>query len=171
MRRLRAVTYARVSSEKEMQAAAFENQILWYEKIKDRMSDQYEFVGHYQDKGITGTAAKKRPGFMKMIDDAKKGMFDIIITREVSRFARNFIESVSYTRELAGYGVEVYFINDNIHSLRPDDQFKLNLMSMMAFRILRRNICPAFWERCITGPVKNMRPERRRRRERMRKAC
>ena len=71
MKRLRAVTYARVSSEKEMQAAAFENQILWYEKIKDRMSDRYEFVGHYQDKGITGTAAKKRPGFMKMIDEQK----------------------------------------------------------------------------------------------------
>ena len=146
MRRLRAVTYARVSSEKEMQAAAFENQILWYEKIKDRMSDQYEFVGHYQDKGITGTAAKKRPGFMKMIDDAKKGMFDIIITREVSRFARNFIESVSYTRELAGYGVEVYFINENIHSLRPDDQFKMNLMSMMAEEECRRDS-----ERCKAG--------------------
>lgn len=123
----RAVVYARVSSEKEMQVNAFENQLLWYDEMENRLSDRYDFVGRYMDKGITGTAAKKRKGFMSMIDDAKKGKFDIIITREVSRFARNFIESISYTRELAKLGIEVYFVSDNIHSLRSEDQFKLNL--------------------------------------------
>lgn len=141
-----AVTYARVSSEKEMQLAAFENQKRWYDEIAERMSDQYDFVGQYEDKGITGTAAKKRPGFMKMIDDARKKKFDIIITREVSRFARNFIESVSYTRELESIGIEVYFVNDNIHSMRSEDKFKLNLMSMMAEEESRRDS-----ERCKAG--------------------
>lgn len=145
-KRLRAVTYARVSSEKEMQINAFENQLLWYEEIKERMSDIYDFVDQYTDKGITGTAAKKRKGFMSMIEDAKNGKFDIIITREVSRFARNFIESISYTRELEKYGVEVYFVNDNIHSFNPEDQFKLNIMSLMAEEESRKDS-----ERCKAG--------------------
>ena len=145
-KKLRAVIYARVSSEKEMQVNAFENQLLWYNEIEGRLGDKYVFVDRYMDKGITGTAAKKRKGFMSMIDDARQGKFDIIITREVSRFARNFVESVSYVRELAKLGIEVYFINDNIYSMRPDDQFKLNLMSMMAEEESRRDS-----ERCKAG--------------------
>lgn len=144
--KLRAVVYARVSSEKEMQVNAFENQLLWYDEIENRLGDRYDFVARYMDKGITGTAAKKRKGFMTMIDDARKGKFDIIITREVSRFARNFIESISYTRELAKLGIEVYFVSDNIHSLRSEDQFKLNLMSMIAEEESRRDS-----ERCKAG--------------------
>ena len=128
----RAVTYARVSSEKEMQLSAFENQLHWYDEIENRYSEEYTFIDRYMDKGITGTSAKKRPGFMKMIEDAKKGKFDVIFTREVARFARNFVESVSYTRELEKYGVEVRFINDNISSFNSQDSFKLGLMSLMA---------------------------------------
>lgn len=80
----------------------------------------WELVGTYVDQGITGTAAKKRPQFMKMIEDAKRRRFDMIITREVSRFARNTVDTLQYTRMLKEKGVEVYFINDNIWTGRPD---------------------------------------------------
>ena len=135
----RAVIYARVSSEKEMQLSAFENQLQWYDEMEIQMQDSYEFVGRYTDKGVTGTAAKKRPDFMRMIEDAKAGKFDIILTREVSRFARNTVESLIYTRELEKYNVEVFFINDGIHSMKPEDAIKLQLMSMMAEEESRRD--------------------------------
>ncbi len=135
----RAVIYARVSSEKEMQLSAFENQLQWYDDIEMKMGEEYQFVGRYTDKGVTGTAAKKRPDFMRMIEDAKTGKFDIILTREVSRFARNTVESLTYTRELAKYNVEVFFINDGIHSMKPEDAMKLQLMSMIAEEESRRD--------------------------------
>lgn len=133
MDKKRAVIYARVSSEKEMQLNAFENQLKWYDDLEEQLKNEYTFLEkRYVDKGITGTAAKKRPAFMQMIADSKKGVFDIIITREVARFARNTVESLTYTRELAARGIEVYFRNDNIHSMNPEDNLKLQLMSMIA---------------------------------------
>ena len=105
--------YARVSTEHEAQLSALENQMDWYKPILSARPD-WMLTKQYVDEGITGTSAEKRPRFMEMIRDAKAQKFDMIITREVSRFARNTVDTLQYTRLLRDYGVEVFFINDNI---------------------------------------------------------
>ena len=102
----RVVIYARVSTEHEAQISALENQLDWYKPIL-AARPEWELVGQYIDEGITGTSAEKRPQFMKMIRDAKQKKFDMIITREVSRFARNTVDTLQYTRDLKAKGVEV----------------------------------------------------------------
>lgn len=129
--KVRVCFYGRVSTQHEAQMNALENQMQWYESI---LSDHpnWEKINVYVDRGITGTQAKKRQGFMKMIEDASEGMFDLICTREVSRFARNTIDSLNYTRELRKMGVEVFFYNDNIWSCENDGELRLTIMSAMS---------------------------------------
>ena len=86
----------------------------------------------YIDEGITGTQAKKRPAFMQMIDDAKLGEFDLIVTREVCRFARNTVDTLVTTRALKNYGVEVYFVEDNIWTMDGDGELRLTIMATLA---------------------------------------
>lgn len=86
----------------------------------------------YIDEGITGTQAKKRPAFMQMIEDAKQGDFDLIVTREVCRFARNTVDTLVMTRELKNYGVEVYFVEDNIWTMDGDGELRLTIMATLA---------------------------------------
>lgn len=128
---VRTVYYGRVSTQHEAQVNAFDNQIDFYSDIL-RRNKNWEFVGCYYDKGVTGTNALKRPGFLKMIKEAYEGKFDLIITREVSRFARNTVDSLSYTRKLKAIGVEVYFINDNIWSFDADAELRLTIMSALS---------------------------------------
>ncbi len=135
-RPLRVKVYARVSTEHESQINALQNQLEWY---KSQIYDNWEFdpdVDMYVDEGITGTSAKKRDAFMQMISDAKQEDcdFDIIITREVSRFARNVEETFRYTRELLEQGIGVLFISDNIWSFdkSADGIVKLSIMSSLA---------------------------------------
>ena len=127
----RVAIYARVSTEHEAQLSALENQKDWYKPILDQ-HPEWEVVGMYPDEGITGTSAKKRPQFMQMIDDAVKGKFDLILTREVSRFARNTVDTLQYTRMLRSKGVEVYFINDNIRTFDGDGELRLTIMATLA---------------------------------------
>ena len=127
----RVVIYARVSTEHEAQISALENQVDWYKPILEARPD-WILVGQYIDEGITGTSAQKRPQFMKMIADAKKNKFDMIITREVSRFARNTVDTLQYTRELKARGVEVFFINDNIKTFDGDGELRLTIMATLA---------------------------------------
>ena len=127
----RVVIYARVSTEHEAQISALENQIDWYKPIL-AARPEWELVGQYIDEGITGTSAEKRPQFMKMIRDAKQKKFDMIITREVSRFARNTVDTLKYTRELKAKGVEVYFLNDNIKTFDGDGELRLTIMATLA---------------------------------------
>lgn len=132
---LRVVFYGRVSTEHEAQVHALENQLQWYRDIASRNSNWTVVapVETYLDKGITGTQAKKRPGFMQMITDAKLGKFDMAVTREVSRFGRNTLEALQYSRELKSAGVQVYFVNDNIRTIKDDDaELKLGLMASFA---------------------------------------
>ena len=112
---MRVAVYARVSTEHEAQINALENQLEWYKIESSRHSD-WEIVEVYVDQGITGTQAQKRPEFLRMMEDAQKGKFDLIITREVSRFARNTVDALSYTRELNAMGVNLFFINDGINT-------------------------------------------------------
>ena len=123
--------YARVSSEHEAQLSALSNQLDWYKPILEARPD-WTLKAQYVDEGITGTSATKRPQFMKMIQDAKAKKFNMIITREVSRFARNTVDTLQYTRLLKEYGVEVYFINDNIKTFDGDGELRLTIMATLA---------------------------------------
>lgn len=123
--------YARVSTEHEAQLSALENQKDWYKPILEQ-HPEWTVVKMYVDEGITGTSAKKRPQFMQMIDDADDREFDLILTREVSRFARNTVDTLQYTRQLKAKGVEVFFINDNIKTFDGDGELRLTIMATLA---------------------------------------
>lgn len=127
----KVAVYGRVSSEHEAQLSAFENQIVWYDKQIER-HPEWVVIEKYFDKGITGTQAKKRTNFLRMIENAKQGKFDLIITREVSRFARNTLETLEYTRMLKSLGVEVYFIEDGISTFDRDGEIRLTNMAAHA---------------------------------------
>ena len=92
----------------------------------------WTFAGGYVDEGISGTSVEGREQFLKMIEDAKRGTFDLIITKEISRFARNTLDSLRYTRELLQFGVGVYFQNDNINTFDKDAELRLTIMSSIA---------------------------------------
>lgn len=128
---VRVCFYARVSTQHEAQNNALDSQILWYESIL-REHPNWEKVNIYVDRGISATSADSRPAFVQMIEDAKLDKFDLIVTRECSRFARNTVDSLQYTRLLASYGIEVYFHNDNIWSMETDGEMRLTIMSMMS---------------------------------------
>ena len=124
--------YGRVSTEHEAQLSALENQIQYYEDILASHPD-WKLYDKYIDEGITGTSVKKRKNFIRMIEDAEKGCFDLIITREVSRFARNTVDTLQETRKLKRMGVEVYFKEDNIWTMNDEDgELKLTLMATLA---------------------------------------
>lgn len=124
--------YARVSSEHEAQLSALDNQVQYYDNII-AMHPDWILYKRYIDEGITGTSTKKRKNFLKMIEDAENGCFDLIVTREVSRFARNTVDTLQETRKLKKIGVEVYFTEDNIWTFKDDDgELKLTIMATLA---------------------------------------
>jgi len=124
--------YARVSTEHEAQLSALDNQVQYYDNLL-KLHQDWELVERYIDEGITGTSVKKRKNFMRMMDDALNHKFDLVITREVSRFARNTVDTLQQTRLLKKYGVEVYFSEDNIWTMNEDDgELKLTLMATLA---------------------------------------
>ena len=129
---MEAVIYARVSSEHEAQLSALENQIQYYDDIMSKHPD-WVLYDRYVDEGKTGTSVNKRKNFLRMLDDAKDGCFDLIITREVSRFARNTVDTLQETRNLKAVGVEVWFIEDNIWSFNDEDgELRLTIMATLA---------------------------------------
>lgn len=131
-RRRKVVFYGRVSTEHEAQLSAFEAQMQWYDSLLDKHPN-WSLVDRYTDRGITGTQAKKRPAFLKMIEDAKELQnFDLIVTREVCRFARNTVDTLEYTRRLKKIGVEVYFVEDNIWTFDSDGELRLTIMAALA---------------------------------------
>ena len=127
----RAVFYGRVSTEHEAQLSALENQMQWYDD-QLRYHPNWILVDRYIDEGITGTQAKKRPAFLQMLEDARAGKFDLIVTREVCRFARNTVDTLVTTRELKNIGVEVYFVEDNIWTMDGDGELRLTIMATLA---------------------------------------
>ena len=128
----RAAIYARVSTEHEAQISALENQVQYYDELLSR-HPELTLVERYIDEGITGTSIHKREGFLRMMQDAKDGKFDLIITREVSRFARNTVDTLQQTRILKSYGVEVWFTEDNIWTLNDEDgELRLSIMATLA---------------------------------------
>ena len=125
------VFYGRVSTEHEAQLAALENQMQWYED-QAKYHPNWTVLKSYIDRGITGTQAKKRPAFMEMINDAKYHKFDLIVTREVCRFARNTVDTLVITRQLKEIGIEVYFVEDNIWTMDNDGELRLTIMATLA---------------------------------------
>ena len=134
---LRVTYYARVSSEKDEQLNSLGNQISYYEDFI-RKNPNWTYVEGYIDEGLSAATTKKRENFHRMIDDAKAGAFDLIITKEISRFARNTLDSISFTRELLNAGVGVFFQNDNINTLDEDSELRLTIMSGIAQDELRK---------------------------------
>ena len=130
--RLRNVAYyGRASTEHEAQLSALANQMQWYDD-QTKYHSNWKVVHKYIDEGITGTQAKKRPAFMQMLADAREHKFDLIVTREVCRFARNTVDTLIVTRELKNIGIEVYFVNDNIWTMDGDGELRLSLMATLA---------------------------------------
>ena len=134
---LRVTFYARVSSDTDEQLNSLDNQIAYYENFI-KQNKAWTFVNGYVDEGLSGISTKKRKHFNEMISDAQEGKFDLIITKEISRFARNTLDSLQYTRELLNMGVGVFFQNDNINTLDEDAELRLTIMSSIAQDELRK---------------------------------
>ena len=134
---LRVTFYSRVSTDHLEQKKSLNNQVEYFTKyIKENAN--WIYVPGYIDQGISGTSDIKRDNFMKMIDDARDNKFDLIITKEISRFSRNTLDSIKYTRELLLYGVAVLFLNDNINTALTDSELRLTIMASMAQDEIRR---------------------------------
>ena len=127
----KVVGYARVSTEKDEQFSSYEAQIEYYTNLI-KSHDDWIFTGIYTDEGISGTSTKNRLGFQKMIKDALKGKFDLIITKSISRFARNTLDSLMAIRKLKEAGVEIYFEKENIWTLDSKGELLITIMSSIA---------------------------------------
>ncbi len=134
---LRVTFYARVSTDSNEQLNSLSNQVAYYEDfIKKNLA--WSYVDGYVDEGLSGISTKKRENFHRMVDDARAGKFDLIITKEISRFARNTLDSIQYTRDLLSSGVAVLFQNDGVNTLDEDGELRLSIMSSIAQDELRK---------------------------------
>lgn len=134
---LRVTFYARVSSEKDEQLNSLDNQISYYSDfIKNNKN--WTFLDGYIDEGLSGISTLKRENFHNMVSDGELGKFDLIITKEISRFARNTLDSIQFTRKLLSHGVGVFFQNDNINTFDEDSELRLTIMASIAQDELRK---------------------------------
>lgn len=131
VRKIRTAGYARVSTDTEEQATSYETQMAYYKNYIESRED-WEFVGMYSDEGISATNTKRREGFNQMIKDALDGKIDLIITKSVSRFARNTVDSLQNVRKLKEKGVEIYFEKENIWTLDSKGELLITIMSSLA---------------------------------------
>ena len=126
----RVVAYARVSTDKEAQLESLHMQVSYYSKFI-QSNPNWEYGGIYYDEGLTGTKGS-RPQFQKMIEDCKNGKINLIITKAISRFARNTVDTLTVVRELKALGVEVHFEKENISTLSGDGELMLTVLSAFA---------------------------------------
>ena len=128
---LKVTYYCRVSTDSDVQLNSLDNQLEYYENyIKSK--ENWTFVDGYIEEGITGTRADKRPSFMRMIKDAKLNKFNLIITKDVSRFARDLEDSIHYIRDLKSSGVGVFFENQALNTFDPNSELVLNMLFNIA---------------------------------------
>ncbi len=131
-KRLRVAAYCRVSTDSEDQLNSYRSQVQYYTDLISKKSEWVK-VGIYADEGITGTQVNKREDFQRLINDCMRGEIDMIITKSISRFARNTVDTLQETRKLKNLGVEVYFIEDNIWTFNDEDgELKLTIMATLA---------------------------------------
>ncbi|GHU80656.1 serine recombinase [Clostridia bacterium] len=127
----RVAAYARVSTDLEEQQSSYEAQVDYYTKLI-RANPEWVFAGVYADEGISATSTKKRDGFNRMTEDALAGKIDLILTKSVSRFARNTVDTLTNVRRLKEKGVEVYFEKENIYTLDSKGELLITIMSSLA---------------------------------------
>ena len=133
MKKRRVAGYARVSTDHEDQVSSYEAQVEYYTNyIKNR--NDWEFVKVYTDEGITATNTKKRDGFNTMVADALAGKIDLIVTKSVSRFARNTVDSLTTVRTLKDNGIEIFFEKENIWTLDSKGELLITIMSRIFMR-------------------------------------
>lgn len=131
MKKRRVAAYARVSTTRECQQTSYEAQIRYYtEYIKNQ--PEWIFAGIYAEEGVTGTTTRNRTEFLRMLQDAADGKIDLIITKSVSRFARNTVDSLSAIRQLKAHGVECFFEKENIWTFDSKGELLLTIMSSLA---------------------------------------
>lgn len=128
---LRVTGYIRVSTDHEEQKSSLENQEMYFAQ-KIRENPNWTYVPIYKDEAKSGTSVYRRSDFLRMVDDAKRGKFDMILTKEVSRFARDLLDSIQYTRELLKYNVGVFFEDIGLNTIEPDAEFRLAIMASVA---------------------------------------
>ena len=136
--------YCRVSTEKDDQLNSLEAQRRYFKEYIERQPD-WTLHKIYADEGITGTSVKKREQFKHMISDAQSGAFTLILTKEVSRFSRNILDTIAYTRELKAQGVGVLFMNDGISTWDPDAELRLSIMGSIAQEESRKTSSRVKW--------------------------
>ena len=141
---LQVAAYCRVSTDKEDQANSFEAQQRYFRDYIERQPD-WVLQGIYADEGISGTSTRKRVEFNKMLHAAELGQIDLIVTKEVSRFARNTVDALKITRELRRRDVGVLFLNDNIDTRDHDSEFRLSIMSSVAQEESRKTSDRSKW--------------------------
>lgn len=141
---IKIASYCRVSTDKEDQANSFETQQRYFREYIQNHPD-WELYKVYADEGITGTSTKKRTQFNRMINDAYEGKFHMIITKEVSRFSRNILDTIAYTRELKSIGIGVIFANDRINTLEPESEMLLSFLASIAQEESRRTSSRVVW--------------------------
>lgn len=153
--RRRVAAYARVSTDMEEQTSSYEAQIDYYTAhIASR--PEWEFAGMYSDEGISGTSTKNRIGFQRMIADAMAGTIDLILTKSVSRFARNTVDTLTHVRSLKEAGVEVYFEKENIWTFDSKGELLITIMSSLAqeeSRSISENVTWGHRKRFADGKV------------------
>lgn len=127
----RVAAYARVSTLTDEQYTSYEAQVSYYKKFIQERND-WTFINVYADEGLSGTSTKKRAQFTQMISDALEGKIDLIITKSISRFARNTLDTISFVRKLKDKGIEVYFEKENLWTLDPKSELILTIMASIA---------------------------------------
>ena len=154
-RKLNTTGYARVSTKLEQQEDSYERQVDYYSNYIKNKPD-WNYVEMYSDPGITGTKAHLRPGFMKMIEDCRKGLIDKILVKNIPRFARNTVDALTYIRELKELGVSVVFENEGIDTLTPGGDILITILAGMAEQEVRNislNIKWAFKKKFEKGEI------------------
>lgn len=131
LERKRVAAYVRVSTDGEEQLQSFQSQKTYYEE-KISKNKEWAMVGIYADEAITGTKTAKREGFLKMIDDCLNGLIDVILTKSISRFSRNLVDTLQYVRLLKEKGVAIIFEKENINTLSMESEMALALLSTLA---------------------------------------
>lgn len=134
---LRVTFYARVSTDKDVQLNSLDNQVMYFRNLITE-NKNWTYVDGYVDEGISGTSVNKREDFLRMIDDSKKGIFDLVLTKEISRFSRSTLDSIKYTQELLENNVGVLFKSDNINTIMPDSELRLTIMASIAQEEVRK---------------------------------
>ena len=130
-KKLRVAAYARVSTDTDEQEGSYEAQVNHYTMLIQNNPD-WEFAGMFADDGISGTQAKKRPEFLRMIEECEKGEIDMIITKSISRWARNTLDSLTYIRKLKDLGIPVIFEKENINTTDASGELLLTIMASIA---------------------------------------